>query len=69
MTESYVVAIVGACIGFLQALIVLILLQQSAKMKKICEDNIAAHRDLWKRIYGHFHTENGDVIVPHEVAG
>jgi hypothetical protein len=69
MIEAWAIGIIGACIGILQALIIFILMGQNRKINKICEENSKAHNDLWKRIYGHFHTEKGDVVVPHEAAG
>jgi ABC-type phosphate/phosphonate transport system substrate-binding protein len=36
------------------------------ELEKFAADNSAAHVDLWKRLYGHYHNAGGDVSVPKE---
>jgi len=37
-----------------------------SELEKFCVDNNNAHNDLWKRLYGHYHNDEGDVTVPKE---
>ena len=68
------VAIVGGCIGVLQAIIIFILDGLKKDITELKENDI---KDLWKRVYGHYHEiecknqdctpiRTGNVIVPHE---
>ena len=77
MSTEIFTGIIGICIGFLQGLIIFILLGQNRKIDKICKDNLLAHSDLWKRINTHKHeiscgnksceVEMGGVVISYEV--
>lgn len=77
MTENLWVGLVGMLILVIQGLVAYYVSSINEKIKSVCQDNKAAHDDLWKRIYGHYHeihcqreecsrAKTGNVIVPHE---
>jgi len=68
MTENIIITAIGGVVALLQALMIFIL-------AGIRNDN----KELWKRIYGHYHeiqcsndecrtVKTGNVIVPHDQA-
>jgi len=77
MTEGIWIGLAGVLILIIQGLVAYYVSSINDKIKSICTDNKEAQRELWDRIYGHYHeihctndacarAKTGNVIVPHE---
>lgn len=64
--ENVLVMVIGCLIAFLQACILLIMNGMNKKIESLCVSNTKEHDSIWKRLYGHKHSDCGDVVVPHE---
>lgn len=72
-----IIVIVGIGVGFLQALVIVILTGIKTEVKSVREELASKERDIWKRVYAHYHEidcsnddcdarRTGNVIVPHD---
>ena len=69
MSENTWIGLAAALLTMLQIMGMFILSSIHKKIDDICRNNLADHKDIQKRLYGHRHDdETGDVIVPHEAA-
>lgn len=75
MSENLWIGLVGFLILIIQGLVAYYVSSINDKIKTICAENKEDHKDIWSRVYGHYHeiecesaecgkVHTGNVIIP-----
>lgn len=61
--EHTTAVLIGLGVGILQGVVILMIKQLFHQINKICSDNEKDHKEMWRRVNHHSHTEKGKVII------